>query len=293
MVQVLRPLVVLNPGNAGGKLHQVAVEVDLGILSQFHAEVERGPGEEAADRLKSADHPDTNQNGDDTAADDSVSNQLQANGAQWLCNHRSDRRGHRAKRSSRVRAHGQHQHQLQRPQESWHCRSRQVTGSAAATNLAACSVYICAYRPPSSSSSSACEPDSTTWPPSITTMRSARRTVENRCEMTIVVTPRVSSRKRWYTSASPRTSSDAVGSSRMRMPAPAFTANSARASARRCHSPPESWLPWLNSRVSGVAQPSGNRRTRSIAPACSAAWSIVSRSSAACSAPKATLSYAE
>ena len=52
-------------------------------------------------------------------------------------------------------------------------------------------------------------------------MRSAWRTVEKRCEMRIVVRPRVAARMRSKISASPRTSSCAVGSSSSTTPAPA------------------------------------------------------------------------
>ena len=56
-------------------------------------------------------------------------------------------------------------------------------------------------------SSSSCGPSSTTRPCSRTQMRSACRTVENRCEMRIVVQCRVAASTRWKISASPRTSS--------------------------------------------------------------------------------------
>src|SRR2546430_9614354 len=87
--------------------------------------------------------------------------------------------------------------------------------------------------------SSSCVPSSTTLPCSSTQMRSAWRTVEKRCEMRIVVVRRVAARMRSKISASPRTSSWAVGSSSSTNPAPSCTAHSARASAIRCHWPPD------------------------------------------------------
>ena len=74
-------------------------------------------------------------------------------------------------------------------------------------------------------------------------MRSAWRTVEKRCEIRIVVQCLVVARMRSKISASPRTSSWAVGSSSSTTPAPIFTAHSARASATRCHWPPERSVP--------------------------------------------------
>ena len=59
------------------------------------------------------------------------------------------------------------------------------------------------YRPPAAISSS-WVPSSTARPPSSTQMRSAWRTVENRCEMRIVVVCRVAARMRSKISASPR-----------------------------------------------------------------------------------------
>ena len=63
-----------------------------------------------------------------------------------------------------------------------------------------------------------------TRPCSSTQMRSAWRTVEKRCEMRIVVQWRVAARMRSKISASPRTSSCAVGSSSSTTPAPSCTA---------------------------------------------------------------------
>ncbi len=62
-------------------------------------------------------------------------------------------------------------------------------------------------------------------------MRSAWRTVEKRWEMMMVVHCRVAASRRSKISASPRTSSCAVGSSSSTTPAPSSTAHSARASA--------------------------------------------------------------
>ena len=63
-------------------------------------------------------------------------------------------------------------------------------------------------------------PSSTTLPCSSTQIRSACRTVEKRCEMRMVVQCRVAARRRSKISASPRTSSWAVGSSSSTTPAP-------------------------------------------------------------------------
>src|SRR4030095_6218620 len=91
-------------------------------------------------------------------------------------------------------------------------------------------------------------------------MRSAWRTVEKRWEMRIVVQWRVASRMRSKISASPRTSSCAVGSSRSTTPAPSCTAHSARANATRCHCPPDRSVPRSSPRASTVsssARPAG------------------------------------
>ena len=68
--------------------------------------------------------------------------------------------------------------------------------------------------------SSSCVPSSTTRPCSRTQIRSACRTVEKRWEMRIVVQCRVAVSRRSKISDSPRTSSCAVGSSRITTPAP-------------------------------------------------------------------------
>ena len=70
----------------------------------------------------------------------------------------------------------------------------------------ACSVNIVQYLPRSAISSSWL-PSSATAPCSMTAIRSACRTVENRCEIRIVVHDRVAARTRSKISASPRTSS--------------------------------------------------------------------------------------
>ena len=65
-------------------------------------------------------------------------------------------------------------------------------------------------------------------PSASTTMRSAMRTVEKRCEISRAILPAVRSEKRWKTSYSAMASSAAVGSSRMMICAPRMNA---RASA--------------------------------------------------------------
>ena len=119
----------------------------------------------------------------------------------------------------------------------------------------------------------ACRPRSTR-PCSSTTIRSARRTVEKRCEMRIVVSPRVSSRNRSKNAASARTSRLAVGSSSTSTLAPPSTAISARAIAMRCHWPPESSAPSVYARESVVSRPCGSASTSSSAPARSSAARI-------------------
>src|SRR6267142_1694780 len=82
-----------------------------------------------------------------------------------------------------------------------------------------------------------------TRPCSRTQIRSAWRTVEKRWEIRIVVQCRVAVSRRSKISASPRTSSCAVGSSSSTTPAPIVTAAKARASATRCHWPPDKSVP--------------------------------------------------
>src|ERR1043165_1554872 len=69
-------------------------------------------------------------------------------------------------------------------------------------------------------------------------MRSAWRTVEKRCEMRMVVQWRVASRMRSKISASPRTSSCAVGSSSNQTPAAAAAARPRGEGARQRHTLP-------------------------------------------------------
>src|SRR6266851_4500695 len=73
-----------------------------------------------------------------------------------------------------------------------------------------------------------------------TTMRSARRTVENRCEMYTVVRPSARCRSRAMRSDSARASSAELGSSRMSSVASRMND---RPSATRCHSPPDRLAP--------------------------------------------------
>src|SRR5207249_11993987 len=84
----------------------------------------------------------------------------------------------------------------------------------------------------------------TSRPCSSNTIRSARRTVEKRCEMYTAVRPWVSERSRSNRSYSACASSADVGSSRSRMRA--FSRMNARASATFCHSPPDRLTPASN-----------------------------------------------
>ena len=93
-------------------------------------------------------------------------------------------------------------------------------------------------------------------------MCAAMRTVGNRCEMTIVVRPCASCRKRLKTACSASASSEAVGSSSTRMSA--SSRMNARASAIFCHWPPDSSVPSWNQRPSGASRPSASAATTSL-----------------------------
>ena len=84
--------------------------------------------------------------------------------------------------------------------------------------------------------SSSCDPTSATIPSAITAIRSAIRTVENLCEITIPILPFRFSFNSAKIAASASGSKEDVGSSKIQMSASRYMI---RASARRCHSPPE------------------------------------------------------
>src|SRR5687767_7153083 len=137
------------------------------------------------------------------------------------------------------------------------------------------------YNPPAASNAS-CVPHSTTAPPSSTTIRSARRTVDSRCAMTNTVRPSISRSRASNSSASVSISSADVGSSRIRIGA---LLSNARAIAIRCRCPPENVAP--RSPIS-VSYPFGRLRMNSSALAASAAATISDR--AACGRPYAMFS---
>ena len=86
--------------------------------------------------------------------------------------------------------------------------------------------------------------------------------------MRIVVHPRVAASNRSKISISPRTSSCAVGSSRITTPAPSRTPHNARASATRCHWPPDRSVPPSYARDSVTSSPARRPAlARSSAPA--------------------------
>ena len=136
-------------------------------------------------------------------------------------------------------------------------------------------VRTCRHSGRRPASSSACEPCSAMCPSARTTMRSAMRTVEKRCEMRSAILPAVSSAKRWNTSYSDRASSAAVGSSSISSCA---SRRYARASATFCHSPPDRSTPPSKRRPSSWSYPSGRREMTSCARLLRAASSISSSS---------------
>ena len=158
-------------------------------------------------------------------------------------------------------------------------RPPSMSSSSPSANRAACRSNIVLYRPPTAINSSWL-PSSTTSPCSITTMRSACRTVEKRCEIRMVVHPRVASIRRSKISASPRTSSCAVGSSSTTTPAPSSHPNAERGPARhaatdhptdRCHPRGPSTVvgrvPQVLGPATARASLTGSHRERRVPPA--------------------------
>src|SRR6266545_2510837 len=229
-VEIVRPLQMVDSGDAGGEPEDLLFQVDLDPLRQLHLQGRADPEAARAERDQAQDRRH------DPAVD-------------------PDR---------------QPQYVPEHPDPSVH--PQRTSDIASPVNRDACNRNNLAYSP-SLAISRSCGSHSVTRPSESTAIRSARLTVDRRCEIRITETFRTAATTRSKNSASAGTSRCAVGSSSTTSWRPWATAYRARATARRCHWPPDRSTPDEFACHSGVSRPCGSRSISGSAPAARAAAS--------------------
>jgi hypothetical protein len=111
LVQVLGPLVVLQARDAGGQPHDVAVEIELGVLAQAHPDVERRVDHQPVDCRQPHDERDALRRLPGVVVDEAVGHHLEADGAQRQARHLAHRGNDGEHRAHGVGAPGDLDHE--------------------------------------------------------------------------------------------------------------------------------------------------------------------------------------